>query len=603
MSRFRITGDSIELDPDWIRKMTPLLKGQPVGLYARISGKSSEGSSLDSQIAVNRRFALACGAYVVAEQQEIITGVFITSRSAFNALLGMAERRELKFIIVDVRDRLGRGDAISVLEFLARQVGAEIVFATQPADLDTYEGAALDATETLVSRIERLNIRRRMNRGRREWTSAGRIFTGRFFPYGYRIKMARDAKGNLIERTLVLYEPEAQIVRKIFEWFVYEDLTTYSIAKRLIESGVPIPEGHKSNRRATMQWHYSTIDRILKNETYAGTWHYGKSNVKKYESGTQVRLRISPHAPEHRIPVQVPAVVSVELWRAAQRVIAQHALGGRPPRKQYLLSGMMRCLKSNANMHGHTARHRNVEYGYYVCPNGTYSARMEKHARCTVKRLRQRELELWVWFVIMELAKHPELIRAEIETRQRETESQQRLIWNALAGLEQQLLRYKRQKSELLDLYLNRDQTTQSLTRDEYETKASQLTAQIAHLEKQMSDLQGSLKTDALTQDEREAAMELLETILIAGERATFQDKRAFLRLVDAQILYDGELIQVTGGVPTQKITRQELHALANGDQSSFRRLQFGLTGDFQPGETGNSIFGDQTHNKDCTPD
>lgn len=181
MSRFRITGDSIELDPDWIRKMTPLLKGQPVGLYARISGKSSEGSSLDSQIAVNRRFALACGAYVVAEQQEIITGVFITSRSAFNALLGMAERRELKFIIVDVRDRLGRGDAISVLEFLARQVGAEIVFATQPADLDTYEGAALDATETLVSRIERLNIRRRMNRGRREWTSAGRIFTGRFF--------------------------------------------------------------------------------------------------------------------------------------------------------------------------------------------------------------------------------------------------------------------------------------------------------------------------------------------------------------------------------------------------------------------------------------
>lgn len=331
MSRFRTTGETIELDPEWIKKMTLRLRGQPVGLYARISGKSSEGSSLESQIAVNRRFALACGATVVAEQTEVITGVFITSRSAFNSLLQQAEHKELKFIIVDVRDRLGRGDAISVLEFLARQAGAEIIFATQPADLDTYEGAALDATETLVSRIERLNIRRRMNRGRREWTSAGRIFTGRFYPYGYRVKMTRNDKGHLTERTLIIHEPEAQIVRKIFDWFVFGDLTTYAIAKRLSESGVPVPEGHKSNRRVTDQWHYSTIDRILKNETYAGTWHYAKRNVKKYESGTRVRLRVSAHAPEHRIPVEVPAIVTVELWKATQRVVAEHARGGQPP--------------------------------------------------------------------------------------------------------------------------------------------------------------------------------------------------------------------------------------------------------------------------------
>ena len=185
MSKLRTAGSSIELDPEWVRKMFPVLKGKPVGLYARISGnKSLDGSSLDSQVAVNRRFALACGAIVISKRTEVITGVFITSRSQFNLLLQMAERGEIKFIVVDVRDRLGRGDAIAVLEFLTRQAGAEIVYATQPADLDTYEGAALDATETLVSRIERLNIRRRTNRGRREWSSEGRIFTGRFFPYG-----------------------------------------------------------------------------------------------------------------------------------------------------------------------------------------------------------------------------------------------------------------------------------------------------------------------------------------------------------------------------------------------------------------------------------
>jgi hypothetical protein len=55
MSKFRTAGSSIELDSEWIEKMARILKGQPVGLYGRISGqKSQDGSSLDSQIAVNR---------------------------------------------------------------------------------------------------------------------------------------------------------------------------------------------------------------------------------------------------------------------------------------------------------------------------------------------------------------------------------------------------------------------------------------------------------------------------------------------------------------------------------------------------------------------
>lgn len=251
-------------------------------------------------------------------------------------------------------------------------------------------------------------------------------------------------------------------------------------------------------------------------------------------------------------------------------------------------------------MHGHTAHHKNADYGYYICPHGTHSLRLEKHTRCTVKRLRQRELETWVWSVLLELAKHPELIRAELGTRRKESASEQRLIRNALGGLEQQIVRYKRQKSELLDLYLNRDQTTESLSREEYEIKANQISAQITNLESQVTELQASLKVEMLTQDQEEAAIQLLQAVHIAGGRATFQEKRALFRLVDVQVLYDGELFQMTGGVPTQKISRDELYAIANGSQNSSRRLQFGLSDDSLPEETGNSTFGDQTHNKGC---
>jgi site-specific DNA recombinase len=252
MQKFKSSGSAIDLAPAWIEKNKQKLRGQPVGLYGRISGVASlDGTSLESQSAVNRRFALACGANIIAEHTEVITGISITARVKFNELLVMAERGEIKYIIVDVRDRLGRGEAIAVLEFLARQSGAEIIYATQPADLETYEGVALEATETLVSRIERLNIQRRTNRGRREWASQGRVFSGRFFPYGYRIRIQRDGQGRLIDRTLIIFDPEAHIVRLIFQWCVYEGMTTYAIAARLEYEKIPVPAGHLSNRTHT----------------------------------------------------------------------------------------------------------------------------------------------------------------------------------------------------------------------------------------------------------------------------------------------------------------------------------------------------------------
>src|SRR5581483_8324513 len=192
MKRMQSAGSFIELDPGWVAKNAPMLRGQPVAIYGRDSGVSSlDGSGADSQMQVTRRFAEACGAIIVKEGFEVIRGVFITARSTFNEILDMATAGKINIIIVDVRDRLGRGDAIAVLEFLAKEAGAQIVYATQPRDQDSYEGVALSATEALLSGLERLVIRRRTDRGRRDWVSEGRIFTGRFFPYGYRIHRVR----------------------------------------------------------------------------------------------------------------------------------------------------------------------------------------------------------------------------------------------------------------------------------------------------------------------------------------------------------------------------------------------------------------------------
>jgi site-specific DNA recombinase len=480
----------------------------------------------------------------------------------------MAERGELKFIIVDVRDRLGRGDAISVLEFLTRQAGTEIVYATQPADLDTYEGAALDATETLVSRIERLNIRRRTNRGRREWTSEGRIFTGRFYPYGYRIKIVRDDKGRLVERTLVIYEPEAEIVEQIYRWFVLEDRTTHSIAVSLEKLGVPVPEAHRSNRKRTVsQWYASTIERILKNETYAGVWYYGKRLVQKYEAGTRVRYRTSAPPAEHHIAVEVPAIVSRDLWEAAQENLKRHSHGGNTPIHNYLLRGRLRCVKSNANLTGQTVKDRRGEYyGYYTCPHRSISHRFDPAIRCTVRQIPQRKVEHWMWATLMKLAKHPERIEEELQVRLQEKEAALQLVRQALVGVEQEIARVNRQKNELLDLYLNRDKEAIGLRREDYEVKGRRLNQQLDELEARRAELQSQMQTEAISPTQLGEVRRLLGVVRRAGPKATFAEKRELLRLLDIRVLYNGEKLEMTGSIPTRELTLEELKCIVPPD-------------------------------------
>jgi hypothetical protein len=59
--------------------------------------------------------------------------------------------------------------------------------------------------------------------------------------------------------------------------------------------------GPEAKRRDRTRWNRGTIYQILRNETYAGVWHYNKESE------------------DDLIPVQVPAIVSRQLWKAAQK--------------------------------------------------------------------------------------------------------------------------------------------------------------------------------------------------------------------------------------------------------------------------------------------
>ena len=90
---------------------------------------------------------------------------------------------------------------------------------------------------------------------------------------------------------------------------VREGMGSYAIANRLMADGVPVP-------RKGSRWWDGQIHRILTNETYRGTWWYGKARYISTEDG----VRVHDQERDTWIPVPFPPIVDEETWDAAQRI-------------------------------------------------------------------------------------------------------------------------------------------------------------------------------------------------------------------------------------------------------------------------------------------
>ena len=71
---------------------------------------------------------------------EAISGAMVMARAGFRELCELASTEQLSVIVADIPDRLGRGDAIAKLEFMAQIYGARIEYAQPSRDTTTIEG-------------------------------------------------------------------------------------------------------------------------------------------------------------------------------------------------------------------------------------------------------------------------------------------------------------------------------------------------------------------------------------------------------------------------------------------------------------------------------
>ena len=226
------------------------MKQRTAAIYCRVSttGQAQDGTSLTTQLEACRAYATAQGLTVLKEVQEDISGALVY-RPGLDAIRDLARARKLSAIICYDPDRLSRNAAL--LLTLAREwndAGIDLLFVNVHFD-NNPEGELNLGMRGVFAQYERAKIAERTQRGKKQRAREGKLASGGYAPYGYQILTDTQQ--------LAISEPEAAVVRLIFDWVGREGLSLGKVAARLTERGVPTYRGGK-------QWYSRTLQNIIR---------------------------------------------------------------------------------------------------------------------------------------------------------------------------------------------------------------------------------------------------------------------------------------------------------------------------------------------------
>ena len=228
-------------------------------IYARVSDKSQaeeDKTSLSEQTIDMEAYCERRGLTIVARYQEVGKGSS-KRRPEFQRMLADAREGRFDTIVCWKSDRLSRGiyPAAALMEVVeTHQTRLEAVMDT--IDIKTFGLMAA------IGKIELDNFLERAAMGKRGKAKQGRMPNGSV-PYGYRI--GEDGKP-------VVYEPEAEIVRRIFRQYVHEGMVGLAIARQLAQDNAP-------TWRPGSRWHNAYVCALLGKEVYKGTWWYRQGTL------------------------------------------------------------------------------------------------------------------------------------------------------------------------------------------------------------------------------------------------------------------------------------------------------------------------------------
>lgn len=463
-----------------------------VVIYTRIStGGQESGTSLAAQYLACAQKAKELGAVVVNHYEEIGSGGLYLARDGIQAALADIESGKANALLVYKLDRSGRD--VGGLRDIRRRIqkaGAQFIFADGTQFERTPVGNLMFTQVGAFAEFERETIRDRTVRGNRATAESGRQPSRGYFAYGYRVVRKADVIRGTDEAgsegTYVINEEEAPTAKLIFEKYLeYQSLRR--VATWLAENGY--------RTRQDNVWKPNVLRQIMLNPVYKGAPEYGRKRRHTDESRLAKGVGIeyfTETAPEDRITLSAPPIVTVEVWDEANRVLESGRRERSGPKEfRFILTGLVYCPRCGLKMYAakYRGRHDLAARPHQFFCGASMRFNAVTPVACPRACFRGPTMEQLTFDALERVLTEPQMLTAARREYERET-ARAETTKNALTEtkrLEREIERLKKREKVAAEAALDARMAGSDATI--YETARRDATTQLGELETRRAQL------------------------------------------------------------------------------------------------------------------
>ena len=503
-----------------------------VWLYYRLSrDEDDELNSLTNQRKIIYDYAVSQGHEIVGESfDDNVSGMHF-NREGIDKIYDVVEQGRIDAIIVKDLSRLGRHRTQTALfiDYL-REHDVRVLSATENIDSFNENDDLIIGFKGLVNDFYARDGSRRVRTGYRQKQKEGIVITP---PFGY----FKDKN----TKQVIIVEEAAETVRYIFSLYLSghgmkaiarqlndeKRKTPAQIQLELLRKRQPHTRDHIRKKNI---WDSTMVSRILQDEIYTGTLICHKSERNKINK----TFRFTEPEEQFRHEDFLPAIVTKEMWREVQNLIAQRKAarvraGSGHPVLRY--SGLLRCSDCGRTFVGKRVKLNSGERVEYICD--TYLRYGKEH--CSSHVIREELLDRLITEELRSAKRLYQQNWDRLQTvidrwipQQPSVEKKRKSLLSQIDTLEEEM--------EVILMERIRDKANA----ERYDRMIQKREAEIASIKKQLTELESLEDTLKSRQTELKRDIRMMDDILAEGNIS-----ESNLRLLVEKIYiseYDGKL-------------------------------------------------------------
>ena len=512
-----------------------------IAIYARVStARQEEEGTIETQLSAVREFAKKNGYTIVQDYIDDGWSGDILVRPQLDQLRQDAKKKIWQAVLIYDPGRLARRYSYQQLLIdELRDAGIEPLFVTTPPPKNAEE-KILQGVHGIFAEYERAKITERFRLGKLRKVKEGHVSVSEA-PFGYTYILKRDGKHGYYE----VNQEEAKIVKKIFAWIAEDGLTIRGVVRKLQELGI---KPRKSKRGV---WSTSTLSTLLRNTTYIGEAHYGRSyavipenpfKVEKYRKMRKTSRKMKPE--EEWITIPVSAIIEKDLFiRAQQQLKENFEISNRNTKNEYLLAGKVWCSCGDRRTGEGPQRGKHL---YYRCSNRVHSFPLPP--KCLERGINARVADKLVWAQMTKLMSSPELMLQQLKRWVTQKKNTQHGSITDVDAVRKEITKLKTEEDRYNKAYgaglFSMEQLKEYTisTRD----RVSLLEGQVAKAQEEKDRVNGAALPNSY---------EIREFAKRAGEKLhslNFGARQAIVRDIIEKVVGTKEQIQVYGHIPVE---------------------------------------------------